>query len=111
MLQRVVEKRSGDRPPWVAVSGVTGGDHLIYVILRQAKKLRSLMGGRGPQDRGPLFTHLSTLKGEAFGGRLSIILLRNLRAEVLKNVMKSGESESRIRKAGRPGGPSLPFVE
>jgi hypothetical protein len=36
-LQRVVEKRSGDRPPWATASGVTGGDHVIYAIVRQAE--------------------------------------------------------------------------
>jgi hypothetical protein len=38
MLQRVVEKRSGDRFPSGTVSGVTGAQHVIYVIRRQAKK-------------------------------------------------------------------------
>jgi hypothetical protein len=36
MLQRVVEKRSGDRPLAAAVSGVTGGNHIFYAIIGQA---------------------------------------------------------------------------
>src|SRR5438034_5465446 len=38
MLQRVVEKRSGDRPPSVAVSGVTGGYHRIFTPVSKLKR-------------------------------------------------------------------------
>jgi len=38
MLQRVVEKRSGDCPPSVAVSGVTGGYHRISATVSKLKR-------------------------------------------------------------------------
>src|SRR5882724_2121177 len=69
-LQRVVEKRSGDRLPSVTVSGVTMFDHRIYGMLGKLKRWRRR--GAAAARRGPLSTshHLSTIK-RSIGGCLS----------------------------------------
>src|SRR5438552_11086504 len=67
-LQRVVEKRSGDRLPSVTVSGVTVWDHRIYGMLGKLKRSEAACRGRGRSPR-PLihFTPSIHYQVEALG--------------------------------------------
>ena len=89
-LQRVVEKRSGDRLPSVTVSGVTVFDHRIYGMLGKLKRWRRRGVGAAAARHGPLSTshHLSTIK-RSIGGCLSIVVLRKLHSEVFERLIGS----------------------
>src|SRR6266436_8615308 len=67
-LQRVVEKRSGDRLPSVTVSGVTVFDHRIYGMLGKLKRRRSRGVGAAAARHGPFPLHtIYPLSREASG--------------------------------------------
>jgi hypothetical protein len=113
-LQRVVEKRSGDRPLAAAVSGVTARNHIFYAFIGQAQfSSEAAVQGRDT-GRVPLSTSygLSTIE-DKHQSMPPHILLRNSRGEVLRKFQVAGataahssqeRSGSLIRKPDRiPG--------
>src|SRR5262249_31562634 len=85
MLQRVVGNRSAGRLPSITVSGATVWDHRSYGILGKLKQ-RGAVSGPRLITTAP-FIHFTPSMEEQWG-LLSIILLRNFRAEVFGNVWR-----------------------
>src|SRR6266567_5265118 len=83
-LQRVVEKRSGDRLPSVTVSGVTVFDHRIYAMLGKLKRRRNRGVGAAAFRHGPLSASHHPLSKEALGDASPLFFSEIFAAKFLK---------------------------